>query len=109
MGESISFLGFERGDGFGGGMSVYEGITHLTHPTALKSAFGAYIVVGSAFLFEGTSLVFALKKIWKLNGQKPFWQALRESTDPGLYTVMPRIQRRSRVWPSRLSGYCRPK
>ena len=74
--------------GFGGGMSVYEGVTHLMHPVALQSAFWAYVVLGAAFLFEGTSLAFALRKLWKQKGRTPFWQALRESTDPGLYTVI---------------------
>src|SRR6266849_9666038 len=44
----------------GGGMSVYEGVTHLTHPHAYDPTWN-YIVLGFALLFEGVSFYFAFK------------------------------------------------
>src|SRR4051795_3034364 len=37
----------------GGGMSLYEGITHLLHPKSLADPFWNYIVLGCSFCFEG--------------------------------------------------------
>ena len=43
--------------GLGGGMSVYEGITHLRHPAQIKDATWNYVVLGVAFIAEGVILV----------------------------------------------------
>src|SRR5712671_6885467 len=45
----------------GGGMSVYEGITHLLLPPKLHDPTWNYLVLGFAFIFEGGSSLFALK------------------------------------------------
>src|SRR5215208_7711538 len=37
----------------GGGMSLYEGIQHLRHPTLVEDPFWNYIVLGFAAVFEG--------------------------------------------------------
>src|SRR5690349_17088561 len=39
--------------GLGGGVSAYEGIQHMRHPSALEDAMLNYIVLACAFLFEG--------------------------------------------------------
>src|SRR5437773_5587076 len=44
----------------GGGMSVYEGITHLTHPHGYDPTWN-YVVLGFAIVFEGFSFYFAYK------------------------------------------------
>src|SRR4051794_20404732 len=41
--------------GVGGGMGVYEGITHLMHPGERKDPTWNYAVLGAAFAFEFTS------------------------------------------------------
>ena len=38
--------------GIGGGMSIYEGITHIQHPAELESPIINYIVLALAFVFE---------------------------------------------------------
>src|SRR6476620_558576 len=44
----------------GGGMSIYEGITHLVHPHRGDPTW-SYIVLGLAFAFESVSAFFAFK------------------------------------------------
>src|ERR1043165_6668734 len=45
----------------GGGMSVYEGITHMQHPSTQESAAWSYGVLAVAAVFEGTSWLFGWK------------------------------------------------
>ncbi len=72
----------------GGGMSVYEGITHLQHPVELRDPFWNYIVLGSSIIFEGASLVYAVKQFNKSRGSLGFWKELSMSKDPGLFAVI---------------------
>lgn len=39
----------------GGGLSVYEGITHISHPTPVEDPTWNYVVLGFAFIFDGTT------------------------------------------------------
>lgn len=75
--------------GLGGGLSVYEGITHIQHPSELGSPTWNYVVFGIAFVAEGITWSVALREL--LHQQKPdesLWQALRSSKDPSKYTVL---------------------
>jgi cation diffusion facilitator family transporter len=74
--------------GVGGGVSAYEGILHVLHPPPLKDPFWAYVVLGAAAVFEGSSLAVALRQFYAQKGDTPFWKALRTSKDPSVYTVM---------------------
>jgi len=72
----------------GGGMSIYEGITHLTHPEPITDARWNYIVIGIAVLFEGTSWVIALRQFDGAKGDRGYLQAIRASKDPSTFTVL---------------------
>jgi len=74
--------------GVGGGLSFYEGIVHMQRPEPIADPFWNYIVLGAAFLFEGTSLFVAFRQFEKQRGDKPFWHALHSSKDPSSYTVL---------------------
>lgn len=77
--------------GIGGGMSLYEGISHIRHvaPEATMSDPTAnYIVLGVALLVEGWSFSVAIRQFWKAKGMRSPWQFIRESKDPSLYTVV---------------------
>jgi hypothetical protein len=39
----------------GGGMSIYEGMTHVINPSPLEDPKWNYIVLGMSILFEGYS------------------------------------------------------
>lgn len=72
----------------GGGMSVYEGITHLQHPQELKDPLWNYIVLFSSMVFEGASLIYTIRQFNKNRGKSRFWKEVSLSKDPGLFTVI---------------------
>jgi cation diffusion facilitator family transporter len=74
--------------GVGGGISVYEGILHLLHPSPLEDPLWNYIVLGAAVVFEGTSWTFALKGFLASKGEGNIWRAIRESKDPTSFAVL---------------------
>src|SRR3954454_24171358 len=72
----------------GGGISFYEGISHLQHPAPIEDPLWHYIVLGFAFLFDGTSFIIALKNFNKQRRDKPFWSSVKKSTDPSSFVVL---------------------
>jgi cation diffusion facilitator family transporter len=74
--------------GVGGGVSFYEGVTHVLHPEPLHDPFWNYVVLGAAALFEGTSFGIALQQFRKESKGRRFWAALHDSKDPTTYTVL---------------------
>ena len=72
----------------GGGMSLYEGITHLQHPVELKDPKWNYIVLLVSMVFEGASLIYAVKTFNKTKGEFSFWKEVRLSKDPALFAVI---------------------
>lgn len=75
--------------GLGGGVSFYEGVSHLRHPQPLRDPFWNHVVLGAAFVFEGASFTVAWREFRKqANPGRPLWQALRMSKDPSTYTVL---------------------
>jgi cation diffusion facilitator family transporter len=75
--------------GLGGGMSIYEGITHISNPNPITDAFWSYLVLGSAFIFETISIIISIKGFLKHASQKgTFVQKLFASKDPGFFLVI---------------------
>lgn len=74
--------------GVGGGVSAYEGILHILHPAPLRDAFWIYLVLAIAAVFEGASLIVAVRQFGRERGNVPWWQALRRSKNPTTYTVL---------------------
>ena len=74
--------------GLGGGLSLYQGIEHMSTPPELKEPFWNYVVLACAAVFEGTSFVVAWRQFGKQRGDTPFWQAVHASKDPTNYTVL---------------------
>ena len=72
----------------GGGVSIYEGIAHLFHPHPLEHVRANYIVLACSAVFEGSSLVIALREFRKANRSLPLVQAIRRSKDPASFTVL---------------------
>ncbi|MFB2771330.1 cation diffusion facilitator family transporter [Pelatocladus sp. BLCC-F211] len=72
----------------GGGMSIYEGITHLINPSPLEDPIWNYIVLGVAIIFEGFSWTVALKEFLPTKGNQGFWEAIKNSKDPTIFTVL---------------------
>ncbi len=72
----------------GGGMSIYEGILHIQHPQPIEDPLLNYIVIGFAFVLSAVSLFIAVKKFLKDNPDKSFWRAIKESKDPGTFSIL---------------------
>ncbi len=72
----------------GGGMSFYEGIEHLKHPSEIGDPTISYIVLSLAIVFEGGALFFALKSFNQVRGNKRFWRAIQTSKDPSSFAVI---------------------
>jgi cation diffusion facilitator family transporter len=71
----------------GGGMSVYEGVTHLSH-AQLHDPTWNYVVLGFAIVFESLSFYFAYQAFRKeMSGQGVF-KTIRASKDPTTFTVL---------------------
>lgn len=77
--------------GIGGGMSLYEGISHIRHvaPNAvLGDPTVNYIVLGIAVLVEGWSFSVAMREFIKAKGSQKSWDYIRTAKDPSTYTVV---------------------
>ncbi|MFN2242870.1 MAG: cation diffusion facilitator family transporter, partial [Anaerolineae bacterium] len=75
--------------GLGGGMSIYEGISHLRHPAVIKDPTWNYVVLGIAFIAEGTSWAIALNKLLKKKkAGQGIWDAVRASKNPAVFVVL---------------------
>jgi cation diffusion facilitator family transporter len=72
----------------GGVVSIYEGIRHLEDPAPIKNPVWNYIVLGIAFVFDGISLLTALREFNRQRGEMPFWQAVKSSKDPSTFVVL---------------------
>lgn len=72
----------------GGGMSIYQGITHLTHPKPLSDPFWNYVVLVSAFVFESISWMFGWKAFRKVKGKDRILEAIHKSKDPATFMVV---------------------
>jgi cation diffusion facilitator family transporter len=71
----------------GGGMSVYEGVTHLAHPQVHHSIWN-YLVLGFAIIFESFSFYFAYQAFRKEMGGQGVLETIRVSKDPTTFTVL---------------------
>ncbi|GAB4007324.1 cation transporter [Spirosoma sp. KCTC 42546] len=72
----------------GGGVSFYEGVTHMQHPELIEDPFWNYIVLGIAFVLDGYSLITAWRAFTIQRGSQPFWAAIKDSKDSATFTVL---------------------
>jgi cation diffusion facilitator family transporter len=72
----------------GGGMSAYEGIIHIAHPTTPENPVWSYSVLGLAFVFEGTTWLFGWKAFSAERGGKGVLEAIHVSKDPTSFSVL---------------------
>lgn len=72
----------------GSGISVYEGVRHLFHPTTITNPAINYIVLGLALIFEGAAWFFALVEFRKEKGDWGYLEAIHRGKDPTLFVVL---------------------
>ena len=61
---------------------------HIRNPEPISRPEINFIVLGLAFLFEGTSWTIAVREFLKTKGERNWWRALRDSKDPSTLVVM---------------------
>jgi len=74
--------------GLGGGISIYQGITHILDPEPLGNPTWNYIVLAASVIFEGSSFLIAGKEFNKTRGTDSWWQAIKRSKDPSTFLVL---------------------
>lgn len=74
--------------GLGGVLSISQGIEHIRHPEILKNPGWNYLVLGLSFIFEGASLIIAIKEFDKTRKGIAWWKAIIKSKDPSGFLVL---------------------
>jgi cation diffusion facilitator family transporter len=72
----------------GAGVSIYEGIIHISDPEPAVSPLIAYAVLAIAFVLEGGSTVAAFKEFREAKGKLGWFEAVRRSKDPPGFIVL---------------------
>jgi len=72
----------------GAGVSVYEGIHKVQHPTLIRNVGINYIVLSIAMVFEGGAWWIAFRAFDSTRGKRSLLAAVRDSKDPSIFTVL---------------------
>jgi len=72
----------------GGGMSAYEGIMHIRHPTPTESAGWSYAVLAASACFEGVSWLFGWRAFGKERAGRGILETIHASKDPTTFSVL---------------------
>jgi cation diffusion facilitator family transporter len=72
----------------GAGISLYEGILHLLHPTPIENPSINYIVLVLSALFEGGALYFGLTEFSRAKGNWGYLEAVHKGKDPSSFVVI---------------------
>ena len=77
--------------GIGGGLSLYEGISHMSHVSSesvISNPSVNYLVLALAALIEGWSFSVGFRQFNKFRCKQCAWQYIRSAKDPSTYTVV---------------------
>lgn len=72
----------------GSGISIYHGIEKVLHPHPVADPTINYIILILAMVFEGVAWWIAYKEFNLLRGKKGLFEAVRDSKDPTVFTVL---------------------
>ena len=72
----------------GAGVSMFEGISHIRNPEPIDRPMINYVVLGLAFLFEGTSWYFGWRAFAATRRSANFWTEIEDSKDPTNFMVL---------------------
>lgn len=70
------------------GVSVYERVVHLQNPEPITDPLVNYVVLGLAFLMEGTSWFISLRQFRNAKGTLSYYEAFVRSKDPTSFMVL---------------------
>lgn len=71
----------------GGAASIYEGVQRLSTSEPITAPWVNFVVIGLAIVFEGGSLIIAVRAYAQTGGM-PSLGAIRRSKDPTLFTIL---------------------
>jgi cation diffusion facilitator family transporter len=74
--------------GLGAGVSLYEGIEKVRHPSVITNVHINYIVLAFAMVFEAVAWTIAFREFKRSKGDLSYFAAIRQSKDPALFTVL---------------------
>lgn len=74
--------------GLGGGIALYQGITHLQHPEPSESPAIALAILAVALVLEAWSLSAALREFNAGRGKLGFWAGIKASRDTETISVL---------------------
>ncbi len=72
----------------GAGVSIYEGVVKISNPHPVENAYIAYGVLTLAMIFEAGAWWIAFKEFRAVKGARTYFQAVQESKDPTVFTVL---------------------
>jgi len=72
----------------GAGISIYHGVEKVLHPHPVADPTINYIILILAMIFEGFAWWIAFKEFSTTRGKKGLFQAVQESKDPTIFTVL---------------------
>ncbi|MCW2309227.1 cation diffusion facilitator family transporter [Rhodobium gokarnense] len=72
----------------GSGVSIYEGISKVLEPHPVSNPLVNFIVLGLAFAFEAVAWWVALREFRSTKGKRSYIEAVHESKDPTVFTVL---------------------
>ena len=72
----------------GAGISFYEGYSKLLNPHPVSNPIVNYAVLLFAMIFEGIAWTMAFREFKKTKGDRGWIDAIRQSKDPTLFTVL---------------------
>ena len=72
----------------GAGVSIYEGIGKVLDPHPITKISVNFIVLALACIFEGVAWTIAYREFETTRGKRGFLEAVRQSKDPTVFTVL---------------------
>ncbi len=72
----------------GGGVTIFEGVRSMLHPSEIQHAGWAYGALACGLLFDAVSLIYGTVQFKKQTEGKAFWRAVKESKDPTTFMVL---------------------
>jgi cation diffusion facilitator family transporter len=72
----------------GAGISMYHGVEKVLHPHPVDNPMINYVILILAMIFEGFAWWIAYKEFNLTRGKKGIFQAVAESKDPTIFTVL---------------------
>lgn len=72
----------------GAGISIFHGVEKVLHPHPVESPNINYIILGLAIIFEGFAWYIAYREFSSTKGKKSLFQAVKDSKDPTIFTVL---------------------